>query len=874
MPVSSIQHRASSGVYQNKQHDNINNNTNPVHKLISNHSALPDEIIHFGKNICRIINSSEKQPALSSLHRTQSPSVIVPALLLLSQIRLTGGPSDRPSFISDRDNSLLSSENRIYSDNRDNGFNALLNPVVNALYKTGEMISRYDPLKFPCADATSLSAKTTGSETTPDRHFLSEHLTKKINELMSTISDGKQTEVIKKMIDELNNITIEAEKEFPSSRSGHKSIENLIYLIDKSKHTIDSFEIKHSQDTLCDTLRLQIKDYVKIASNMCGEISKFKWRNYLEAQLPLTFTPDARGDSFPSVESQIAGNLVKNVFGFNDEQGNTSVYGSRYDAYSSLLTILLAEKKINSINFLPDGGDQDAENIRLVNLLLRDLEININNKGSNYLLKAAKIFFDSYHKALRRDHKLSAEEVEDKIILSDSDKEQLHILRHTLRQPIEINYNQYPDSPRFVKLLELFVTIQCITEAMHRNHLPEGRRDGSDHHYNPRIDTHNIRSYLQCKSVANLELIYNESNHELQIVPTSGRSHHVINNNVMMGNILKENKKIDKIKFKPITSLRHVKNHSSLSTEFEELITPKMYLDNKEQYAFSIPNALGLITDGNSFDIHEYVEFNHEFIKIKHIPYPPFVNNRYVIEGDNNLYLRYRKDEKLHPETHNERLNVDKIVDFIEIKSNVEPLTLDERYALRTYNRTTYNNIHNIMPRDKDELIISDIDEFIIKGMPENYSPPELRKSMAKIIDNIEHALPRTKPYNGTVYKHTIISKEKFNSLKKDQLLTSKTFLSFTKDNTIPIYLLKKHIASHNLTDTHTPIQYTFNIKKSGHSLEWYTEKFYDGDVFIESNKIFRIKNIDSLEVTADEINSSILSDEEKSLAKNIDYEL
>ena len=881
MPVSSTQHRVSSGLYQNKQYDNIKRNVGQVNNIILNHPVITDEICRFGNNINQAINSYERRCVPTLQHKAISQSVIVPALLLLSQIKLTSPPSDKSSFLSDRELSLLSSENNMHPDDSNNGFNALLNPVVNALYKTGEIISRYDPLRFPGADATSLSTTTLEPVTIQNRYFLSEHLTKKTNDIIATTADAKQAAAIREMINELNNIATEAEKAHPPGRSGYKSIENLIYLIDKSKQTIDSFEINHGQETLCDTLRLQIQRYIKIANDMCGEPSKLKWKNYIEAQPLLTFTPDSRGDSFPSVESQIAGNLVKSVFGFNDDQESTSAYGSRFDAYSSLLTTLLAEKKMDRINFLPGGEDKEVENLRLVNLLLRDLEFNLENKGIQYISKSVDIFCNLYREAVRKDSKLSNDEVEKRLTRSIDDCDHLYLLRNTLKQPIEIDYNQQPDSPRFLKLLDLFVTIQCITEAIHREHLPAGRRDGSDHHYQPRIDIHNIRSQLQCKSIGNLELIYNENTHELKIVPTSGRSHYIINNNLRIKNILRENKRIDKIKFKPIASLRDVKNHSSISQEVKGLVTSEMYLKNKESYLFSLPDSLGLISDGRS----KYLKLDEEFVKVKHIPYPPFINNRYVIEGNNNLYLRYREDEKFHPETPDERLNVDKTVDFIETKSNAEPLTLDERYALRSYYNTPADNTYEYGLKHPNKLIIRDIDKFIIKGMPKDYLTPDLRESMVKVIDDIEHALKKTIPYKGIVYKDTIIKKEKFNSMKEGQLLTSKLF---TCTKTAPsIYpLLKEHIDSHNLTNNYIIVNYVFNIKKSGHSLEWYTEKFHNDDVFIGSNKHFKITDIISEKrgagddisyaycVHFDEIDSTLLNNEEKPLAQYIDFEI
>ena len=830
---------------------------NAGRKKVGSQPLLPHEICSFGKHINQAINYYEERYPLSSQHRAPSRSVIVPALLLLSQIRLTSSPSDKPPFISDRDIPLPSSDNTIHRENSDSYFNVLLTPVVNALYKTGEMISRYDPLKFPAAEAAFLSGTVPESVTPPDIHFLSKHLAKKTDELISTISDSKQKAAIKRMINELNNISIEAEKEFPSKQSGYKNIEYLIFVIDKSKHIIDKFEIKYGQDALCEMLNLQRASYIKIANDISDNKSQLTFQKYIESLPSLTFTSDPEGDANSSVESQIAGNLVRSVFGFENDREDTTEYGSRYEAYRSLLTSLLAEKKIGSTNDLPAGWDKGDEALRLVSLLLRDLELNLNSKGEMYLLQSAEICYLAYRKSLIKNSALSDKEKKRKLSLSYSDRDKLLLLKYHLKNPIEIEYNEYPDSLSFFKLLDLFITIQCITEAMHHRHLPAGRKDSRDYHPKPRINTHS--SYQQCKNVEHLKPEYNRNTHKLTLHATSGKNRNLKENNTEMKKLLSENERIDKIEFSPNLSLRHVKNHSSISKELKKIITPEMYAKDTNEYIFSLPDNFGLIHNNHD---DTYLRINKKMVKIKHIPYPPYINNRYFIEDktNGNLYLRYREDEKFHPETFHERLYAEKVIDFGEIISNVEPLTSDERHALRAYGRADANNIN----------------EFLRKGMPENYFAPDARASIEKIIDGVQHALNKTTPYKGEVYKYHIINTEEFNHLEKGQLLTSKTFLSCTKEGYLGHSLSRavidsfNFINSHNLTDTHSVILYTFNIKKSGHSLEWLTEKFHEDEVLIESNKYYRIRDIYSKSIILDEIDDSLLSNEEKYRAKKI----
>jgi len=883
MPVSSTQYRDSSGVYQNKQYDNIKKNTSQIKNIISNHSAIQDEICHFGKNISRAMNSYKSRSVLMPQHRATSRSVIVPALLLLSQVRLPSPPSDNSSFLSDRGISLLPSENKTYSDNSDNGFNALLNPVLNALYKTGEIISRYDPLIFPAADATSLSATSPVPVTIQNRHFLSEKLAKKTNEIISTITDAKQAEAIREMINELNNITIKAEEKFPSSSSGYKNVHHFIFLIDESKYIIDKIEIKYGQETLCETLRLQREHYIEMAKSISDDESQCTFQNYIKAFPWQSRRSHIGGGIFPSFESQIADNLVSRVFGFGDGQGETSVYGSHHDAYKSLLTQLLTEKKINNINDLPDDWEKNDEDIRLVNLLLRDVELNLNNKGWWYLLKPATIFCQFYHDALKKDSTLSDEESMDRRFESYFIDDQFHLLINTLKKPIKINYNQQPDSPRFLKLLDLFATIQCITEAMHPGHQPTGKNDilcsysetesyynmklnikhnYKDFHHAPGTDTHPIRSYQQCKNAQNLKPEYNSTTHELILIPTSGRSVKLKENRLEMDKILRGNERINEIKFMPIPSLRKVKNHSSVSPDVKTLVTPEMYVKNKDKSTLSKHDILGLIHDAHG---NRYLEIDEEIIKVKNIAYLPEIKNRFIVEdkGNNTLYLRFQHDNRFHPENITERLTANQIIDFGEITSDVEPLTSDERHALRIYGRTGPSNINN----------------FITKGVFENDLASNSTASMLKTIDDIQHAVEKITPYKGVVYKYIIMNVDEFNSLQNGQLLTSTTFLSCTKNIKVANRELNSLSISPKFTDTLTPpdnlkiIRCEFNIIKSGHPLEWYTENFYAEEVLIERNKYFKIKNFcsDNGMIVLDEIGSSLLSDEEITQAKNID---
>jgi len=135
---------------------------------------MPDEILNFGNTINRTINSSQERHLLPP----QNTNIAVPLLMLLSQVRFEEIYVP-PVLIANEGSSMAFSENTIHSENSDNFFNTLLNPVANVLYETGEMISRYDPLKFPGASAVSLSATTPKSITAEDIHFYLKEMLKK-----------------------------------------------------------------------------------------------------------------------------------------------------------------------------------------------------------------------------------------------------------------------------------------------------------------------------------------------------------------------------------------------------------------------------------------------------------------------------------------------------------------------------------------------------------------------------------------------------------------------------------------------------------------------------------------------------------------------
>ncbi|MBE5254406.1 hypothetical protein [Mixta mediterraneensis] len=160
MPVSALQHRFSSGLYQNKRYDNIRENYSQTQDISQNSSVTPYEMRRFGSAINRVVNSQIKLEKTSYQNTVPLRGMVAPLLIMLSQVRLSHNPasaiSDIPAFVSVRDLSPSVDGKTVYPDNNNTGLSSLMIPIVNAMYETGKFISRHDPLKFPVADAAPM----------------------------------------------------------------------------------------------------------------------------------------------------------------------------------------------------------------------------------------------------------------------------------------------------------------------------------------------------------------------------------------------------------------------------------------------------------------------------------------------------------------------------------------------------------------------------------------------------------------------------------------------------------------------------------------------------------------------------------------------
>lgn len=866
MPLSVSQYRASTGAYQNRIHNNFRNNSTPAQSPPSHLSAIQNEIYRFGNNTQRAVNSHRELHRLSSQNMVPRPGITAPLLMLLSTIRVTDSPvpaaPDYPVFVSDGALSLTCSENTANTDNNDYSYSSILNPVTNALYETGQFLLRHDPLKFPGAEAMSVLATEKKSEQATDitnnikssTNYLSDYISRRASGIIDNIKNDNEVSIIKTVIKKLNHIAIAAEKKFPSDSAGFKNIDHLIYLIDKSKYIIDEFEIKYNQESICSNFRSQQEFYIDMASDFSDDESVLKFKKYIESIPSLTFTPDSRGEMYQSVETQIAGNLVRSFFWFQNDQGYSAAYGHRYDAYKYLLACILAEKKIDNINKLPDNWYKGDEAVRLMNLLFRDVEYNLKNKGKQYFLKAAEMLYLSLREEYLSDSTLGIKGLEAKTLPSYSDDDKLLALMHYFNQPVEIEYNQEPRYYKLFKLLDLLVTMQSIAVVMRPGSLSMQRGHSHSHDFKSRTHTHAIGGNKFTGKAGKLRLEYDNKTHELTINPTHRKNKDIhAKNHIQIQELLNNNQKIRNIKFKTNSLLDDKKPRSYISKEMKNKISPSMYEKNIHAENLSPPDHMGLRYDQEG---NKYLKVNRGFVKIHHMESHDDIKNRYYIKDKNkqNLYLRFRKDGKFHYESYREHLEVIKKIGLggkvskAAIPSN--DLTRHEISALHGYGRVDY----------------SDINDLMRAGVSNSNLPPFILEPMVKNIEDIQHALKKIPPYEGVVYRGTSISREHFNSLHVDQIVTSKAFLSCSID---PAIAQRFSISDYR---PHSSIIYEFNIKKSGHSISLYTLKPYEKEVLIENNKYFKIRNIDTNKIIFDEMDSSLLSQTQKSTAGSIDF--
>lgn len=659
MPVSALQHRVSAGAYQNKLHDNIRrSSTTQAQSLNSDRSAIPDEIHHSGSSISRVVNSHEELSRPS--YQTTSPrqGIAAPLLMLLSQVRLDGIPisltTDIPAFTSERSVFPSVYQNTAHSDNSGNGFSAMLSPVANALHEAGEFLAQHDPLRFPGADAAVLPDGGVNSITATDiakdiheSRYLSGEIRAKTVEIIGTIEEREDLIVIKDVINKLNSIATEAEDKYPSDAAEKKSIGYLIYLIKNSDGIISDFEIKHHQNSFCNQLKMQLNNHIKTAANTTNKKDALKFKEYIGKIPSPKLTPDSRGDGYPPVESQVAGNLVRSVYWFQNDEGHSSVHGLRYEAHKAILTYIIAEKGLGDPNKFPDNWYKGDEALRLSNILYRDLENNLKNKGDGYLFRSARQLYSSLRVSYSGDSTLDIKGLEKKTLSSSSDKDKLLALRYYFNKPVDIEYHQETNEQSFLKIVDFILTLQSISAVM-RPKIPSG---GSHrhHHNGQRTITSAIYGKQPGGQPRNFRLKISKKNNNLTITPTKSvglKKQGVINRKNK--EILSNHNKISGVKFIPSKGGRSKNFQSSVSKEVRNNIMPDMHAKNIDTKKLSAPNDMGLMLHENG---RKYIRIDKSYVEVKEREGYFFIKKN----GGRVINIEYRNN-KIHLESHKQRL--------------------------------------------------------------------------------------------------------------------------------------------------------------------------------------------------------------------------
>lgn len=158
MPASALQHRNSIGTHQNKLCSTFNRDPSQAAGINSGCSVIPRDIRRVGRSILQASNYPESQNRSLCQAPVSQQNAVVPFLMLVTQLRLPNAPlpatSENAVSMSEREVPPAVFKNGALPDNSGNSASGMLGSLTTLLNEAGEMISRYDPLYFPGADAS------------------------------------------------------------------------------------------------------------------------------------------------------------------------------------------------------------------------------------------------------------------------------------------------------------------------------------------------------------------------------------------------------------------------------------------------------------------------------------------------------------------------------------------------------------------------------------------------------------------------------------------------------------------------------------------------------------------------------------------------
>ncbi|MDN2486820.1 hypothetical protein MML63_14395 [Kosakonia sacchari] len=177
----------------------------------------------------------------------------------------------------------------------------------------------------------------------------------------------------------------------------------------------------------------------------------------------LRFTTDARGEGYPTLEKQIAGQMIRQREGQSSESGFTASYGAPYEARKSLLAYGLAAAGIHDPADLPAdwykhpralADLQDSVRGQYAASARTHFDAQGNAREPTLLVAAARDFFDQQINTGAQ-YKTNTQNdipgLEGKALAHYSDQDKVQALRHFVGQPLRTEQNEPSNAELFMK---------------------------------------------------------------------------------------------------------------------------------------------------------------------------------------------------------------------------------------------------------------------------------------------------------------------------------------------------------------------------------------------------------------------------------------
>ncbi|MFE4126160.1 hypothetical protein ACFX4S_05050 [Kosakonia sp. YIM B13605] len=174
----------------------------------------------------------------------------------------------------------------------------------------------------------------------------------------------------------------------------------------------------------------------------------------------LVFTPDPRGEGYPSLEKQIAGQMIRQREGQTSESGFTASYGAPYEARKSLLAYGLSAAGIHDPASLSGGGH--TQTTALLDKVREQYaaspqthyDAQGNTRTLSLLVAAARDFFDQQINTGAQYKTNTHDDVpglEGRALAQYSDRDKVQSLRHFAGQPLRTEQNEPTNAERVMK---------------------------------------------------------------------------------------------------------------------------------------------------------------------------------------------------------------------------------------------------------------------------------------------------------------------------------------------------------------------------------------------------------------------------------------